>query len=86
MASAYIVEAEWGRLILGVVEVSPYPCCRRSERRRWSARLDLATPMVSATAFSGNPPVAATASGRRAFWAGLFEGLAQDLSLHRRAA
>ncbi|MBR0674534.1 hypothetical protein GXW76_25440 [Roseomonas soli] len=48
--------------------------------------MDLATPIVSATAFTGNLPVAATASARRVFWASLFEGLAQDLGLHGLAA
>jgi hypothetical protein len=48
--------------------------------------LDLATPTVSATAFTGNLPVVATTSARRVFWAGLLEGLAQDLGLHGLAA
>jgi hypothetical protein len=49
-------------------------------------RLDLATLIVSATVFTGNYPVVATASATWVFWAGLLQGFAEDLGLHGLAS
>jgi uncharacterized protein (DUF2237 family) len=48
--------------------------------------LDLATPSVTATAFTGKRPEAAMASATLVFWASGFQGVTQDLGFHALAA